>query len=89
MRSLTQSTPRRVNPACPLAIKGTIYAALGYFILPVDLIPDFIPVVGYSDDLLAVGAALTMAHMYIDDNVMLQAKNKMRDFFGDGILSEL
>lgn len=77
------------NPACPLAIKGTIYAALGYFILPVDLIPDFIPVVGYSDDLLAVGAALTMAHMYIDDNVMLQAKNKMRDFFGDGILSEL
>ncbi len=77
------------NPACPLAIKGTIYAALGYFILPLDLIPDFIPVVGFSDDLLAVGAAIGMAHLYIDDNVIQLAQNKMRDFFGDGILSEL
>ena len=77
------------NPACPLAIKGTIYAALGYFILPIDLIPDFIPVVGFSDDLLAIGAAIGMAHLYIDDNVIQLAQNKMRDFFGDGILSEL
>ncbi|MBQ9528288.1 MAG: DUF1232 domain-containing protein [Fretibacterium sp.] len=77
------------NPACPLAIKGTIYAALGYFILPIDLIPDFIPVVGFSDDLLAIGAAIGMAHLYIDDNVIQLAQNKMRDFFGDDILSEL
>ena len=77
------------NPTCPLAIKGTIYAALGYFILPIDLIPDFLPGVGFTDDLLAIGAAIGMAHLYIDDNVIQLAQNKMRDFFSDGILKEL
>ena len=77
------------NPACPVAVKGTIFAALGYFILPLDLIPDVIPFVGFSDDLLAIGAAIGMAHMYIDDEVLRKAKNKMRELFGDGILKEL
>ena len=78
-----------LNPACPVAVKGTIYAALGYFILPLDLIPDFIPVVGFSDDLLAIGAAIGMAHLYIDGNVIQQSRGKMRALFGDGILDEL
>ena len=77
------------NPACPIAMKGVIYAALGYFILPVDIIPDFIPVVGFTDDLLAIGAAIGMASMYIDDSVIRQAQDKMRGFFGDEILNEI
>lgn len=77
------------NPDCPITVKGAIIAALGYFILPVDLVPDFIPVVGYTDDLAAVGAVITMANMYIDDKVMNNAKNKMRDLFGNDILKKL
>ena len=77
------------NPTCPLAIKGTIYAALGYFILPIDLIPDFLPGVGFTDDLLAIGAAIGMARLYIDDNVNRQTKDKMHALFGDDILKEL
>lgn len=77
------------NPSCPVAVKATIYAALGYFILPIDLVPDFIPGAGFADDLLAIGTALTMAHLYIDDNVILQARDKMRALFGDGILREI
>ena len=77
------------NPSCPVAVKATIYAALGYFILPIDLIPDFIPVVGYSDDLLAIGAALGIANLYVDNEVIAKAKDKMRSFFGDDILDEL
>lgn len=77
------------DPNCPMAVKATIYAALGYFILPLDLIPDIIPVVGFSDDLLAIGAALGMAHLYIDGAVMAKAKEKMRSLFGDGILDKL
>ena len=57
------------NPACPVAIKATIFAALGYFILPLDLVPDFIPGAGFADDLAAIGAALAMAHLYIDDTL--------------------
>ena len=30
--------------------KAIVYGALGYFILPIDLIPDYIPVIGLSDD---------------------------------------
>lgn len=38
--------------------KAKIIGALGYFILPIDLVPDVIPVVGYSDDLAALIWAL-------------------------------
>lgn len=77
------------NPECPMAIKAAIYAALGYFILPLDLIPDVIPVVGFSDDLLAIGAAIAMAHVYIDDKVIYNAKEKMCSLFGNDIIDKL
>lgn len=37
--------------ATPLATKAKILGALGYFIAPVDVVPDFIPVAGFADDL--------------------------------------
>ena len=72
------------NPNCPMTVKAGIIAALGYFISPIDLIPDFIPVVGFTDDLAAVGAALVMAHMYIDSDVKRMARQKIDDIFGAG-----
>ena len=36
------------------ADKTKIYGALGYFLLPLDILPDFIPLAGYTDDLTAV-----------------------------------
>ena len=77
------------NPACPAKVKAGIYAALGYFILPLDIIPDFTPVVGYSDDVLAVGGALMMAQMYIDDSVQRQAKDRIQSLFGEAMLKKL
>lgn len=72
------------NPNCPMGVKAGIIAALGYFISPIDFIPDFIPVVGFTDDLAAIGAAIVMAHMYIDDNVKCKAREKIDDIFGKG-----
>ena len=57
------------NPNCPMKIKAGIFAALGYFISPIDMIPDFAPIVGYTDDAAAIAIALTLAHIYIDDEV--------------------
>lgn len=43
----------------------------------------------FTDDLLAVGGALAMAHEYINDEVIQKAKDKMRGLFGDDILKGL
>lgn len=39
------------DEATPLATKAKIVGALGYFIAPIDAVPDFIPGVGFADDL--------------------------------------
>ena len=43
------------NPATPAPLKVLAIGAIGYIILPVDLIPDVLPAVGYTDDLASAG----------------------------------
>jgi len=54
-----------VDPRVPLRLKALLPAALLYLILPIDLVPDFIPLAGRLDDLLvlalAVGLMLALA----------------------------
>ena len=77
------------NPNCPMKIKAAIFAALGYFISPIDVIPDFTPIVGYSDDAGAIALAICLAQLYIDDEVKRKARNKIADIFGDSVLNDL
>ena len=72
------------KPECPMHIKAAIVATLGYFISPIDLIPDVVPFVGFSDDLVAVGSALLLSQMYVDDEVKRLACEKIDDIFGKG-----
>ncbi|MEZ5960713.1 MAG: DUF1232 domain-containing protein [Hyphomonadaceae bacterium] len=53
------------DPQTPLWVKGLCVAVLGYLIVPTDVVADFIPVLGYGDDLAALTAAIAtiMAHM--------------------------
>ena len=58
-----------LDPATPLRAKAVLMAALAYFVLPGDLIPDVLPVLGFTDDaaviyaaLRAVGSQITAAH---------------------------
>lgn len=71
------------KPDLPVKVRGTIIGALGYFIFPVDLISDLIPVVGYTDDMALLIAALGITAFYIDDEVKKKAKSKLKDIFGD------
>jgi uncharacterized membrane protein YkvA (DUF1232 family) len=73
------------KPDVPKKVKMVIIGALGYFILPTDLIPDFAVGVGFTDDLGALGVALLQVAMYIDDDVKAKAKAKLRDWFGDNV----
>jgi uncharacterized membrane protein YkvA (DUF1232 family) len=73
------------KPEVPKKTKAIIIGALGYFILPVDLLPDMLLGIGFTDDLGALGIALFQVAMYIDDDVKMKAKVKLEDWFGDGV----
>ncbi|MCU9614367.1 DUF1232 domain-containing protein [Caldibacillus lycopersici] len=73
------------KPEVPASSKAIIIGALGYFILPFDLIPDIAVGVGYTDDLGALGLALLKIAMYVDDEVKHKAKEKLKDWFGDNV----
>lgn len=73
------------KPEVPKKTKAVIIGALGYFILPVDLLPDMMFGVGFTDDLGALGIALFQVAMYIDDDIKMKAKIKLADWFGTDV----
>ncbi len=69
------------RPETPKWAKTLIYSTLAYFILPLDAIPDFIPITGYTDDLGAIGTALATLAMYVDDDVKRKTSAKLQRWF--------
>lgn len=63
--------------------KALIYGVLGYFIFPADLVPDLIPIAGFTDDMAALVAALASLAINIDADVKRNAKAKLHEWFGD------
>jgi uncharacterized membrane protein YkvA (DUF1232 family) len=49
----------------PLHVKAVLVGAIAYFILPDDLIPDYIPVIGYTDDAAVLAAAIKLVSSHI------------------------
>ena len=56
------------SPDVPILAKGTIVAVLGYFIWPLDALPDFLPG-GYIDDLAAMTLALANLKVFTNDDI--------------------
>lgn len=77
------------SPNVSIEDKAKIYGALGYFILPIDLIPDFIPIVGYSDDVAALAYALHAVWKNVTPEIKQQAQQKLRSWFGNYNPNEL
>jgi uncharacterized membrane protein YkvA (DUF1232 family) len=46
------------DPALPRSLRIWLWVLLGYLVLPIDLVPDFIPVIGYADDAVIVALVL-------------------------------
>lgn len=72
-----------VDPGTPWKAKMIIYGALGYFILPVDFLPDTLPIVGFTDDMAALTAALKAVWEYITPNIHERAFQRLRTWFPD------
>ena len=71
------------SPSTPKAQKTLIIGALGYFILPVDLIPDAIPTAGFTDDLAALGAIISALASCITLEMQNESKQKCHELLGD------
>ena len=70
------------DPRTPPSIKRVIYAALAYFIVPIDLIPDIIPGVGYIDDLGTLTVTLLLVSAYVTPEIKTRASAKVDEWFG-------
>ena len=70
-----------VDEAVDLKSKITIVAALGYFIFPFDIIPDLIPIIGFTDDLSVLMFALSVVRGKINETHRLKARNTMEIWF--------
>ena len=62
----------------PLKVRGTLLAALAYFIVPADMIPDFFAAVGFSDDLAVFTAAMTLVQAPVTDEHRDQAEKALQ-----------
>lgn len=64
------------DPRVPWFAKAVAAAVAAYALSPIDLIPDFVPVLGYLDDLLIVPLGILLAVKLIPQQVMLDLRSK-------------
>ena len=73
----------------PLKAKLILSAALGYFILPIDFIPDFAPLIGFADDLGVLLLILRQMAVYITPEIRKNAREHLHRWFGETDNSQL
>ncbi len=76
------------SDALSFSDKAKLYGALGYFILPVDLIPDTILAMGYTDDMAALLYVLRTVSTNITPETKRKAEQKLREWFGSEDVSD-
>jgi uncharacterized membrane protein YkvA (DUF1232 family) len=56
-----------LDPATPHRVRGVLLAALAYFVLPFDAVPDLLAGVGFTDDVTVLVATIAMVRAHITD----------------------
>tara|TARA_B100000212_G_scaffold77427_1_gene54912 strand:+ start:72 stop:440 length:369 start_codon:yes stop_codon:yes gene_type:complete len=70
-----------IDPLTPTNVRISLITALAYLIMPLDLFPDFMPVVGFSDDLVALTAVLSIWSKYMTPAIRIRAEKKLNKLF--------
>ena len=65
------------DPATPLRAKGILLAALAYFIMPFDVVPDFIVGLGFTDDMAVLFAAFNLIRNHMNQSHRDQAREAL------------
>ncbi|WP_232314916.1 YkvA family protein [Picosynechococcus sp. PCC 7003] len=69
------------DPETPFQIKGAIIAVLAYFVMPLDVVTDFLPAVGYGDDFSALIVTLGTFFQHIKPEHRIAAQEKLDQWF--------
>jgi uncharacterized membrane protein YkvA (DUF1232 family) len=75
------------DPRTPWYAKALAICVVGYAISPIDLIPDFIPIVGYLDDLLLVPLGIAITLRLVPSHVLAESRERAQDALDRGALS--
>ena len=70
-----------LDPFTPVQARVSLMAALAYLIMPFDLFPDFMPLVGFSDDFVALTAVLSIWSKYMTPSIRIRAEKKLNKLF--------
>ena len=70
-----------IDPFTPAQARISLMGALAYLIMPFDLFPDFMPVVGFSDDFVALTAVLSIWSKYMTPSIRMRAEKKLNKLF--------
>ena len=70
-----------IDPLTPTNVRISLIASLAYLIMPLDLLPDFMPVVGFSDDFVALTAVLSIWSKYMTPAIRIRAEKKLNKLF--------
>ncbi len=70
------------HPHTPLLAKMLLWLAVAYALLPFDLIPDFIPVIGHLDDLVIVPGLVVLALWLIPKDVVAECRREIEKTHG-------
>ena len=71
------------HPHTPWYAKLFVASVVAYALSPIDLIPDFIPIVGYLDDLILVPLGITLALRMIPASVLAECRTKAQEALND------
>lgn len=72
------------HPDTPIYAKLFAILVVGYALSPIDLIPDFIPVLGYVDDIILLPLGISFAIKLIPKNIMEECREKSENLFRNG-----
>ncbi len=70
-----------LDGSTPPRVRLTVLAALTYLLFPLDLIPDFIPAAGFSDDMVALTALLGLCSAHRSPEVRARAQSRLDRWF--------
>ena len=71
------------DPKTPFQVKAILFGALGYFVLPADVIPDVIALAGFTDDAAVLAAAIKAVMPHVKDEHHAKAREVLGKMEGE------